>query len=102
MCRICATAWSQRASRESLWQGRYVSPCAVGMILSRDEDFATTEEVGIDGVRARAKKTERDGGRQRDDRRGPIEARHHCCADRDERHKRVAQTDDCAAHGREE
>ena len=78
-----------------------MSPCAVGTVLGRNEDFATTEEVSIDGVGARAKKTERDGGRQADNPGGRIEARQHPCLGWDEQHKRIAHTDEGAAERRE-
>jgi hypothetical protein len=76
--------------------------CVIGTVLGRNEDFAATEELGVDGVGARAKETERGRGRHADDHRGGIEARQHRCAGWNEHHKRIAQTDKRAAHGREE
>jgi hypothetical protein len=75
---------------------------AVGTVLGRNENFATTEEVGVDGVGARAKKTERGRGCHADDRGGAIEARQHRCAGWDEHHKRIAHADKRAAHRREQ
>ena len=82
--------------------GTCFSPRTVRTILGRNENFATTEEVGVDGVGTRTKKTERGRGCHADDRGGAIEARQHCCAGWDEHHERIAHTDKRAAHRREQ
>ena len=75
---------------------------AVGTVPGRNENLATAEEVGVDGVGARAKKAERDSGCHANDRGGAIEARQHRCAGWNEHNKGIAHTDKRAADRREE
>ena len=70
--------------------------------LGGTEDFATTEQAGIDREGAGPEKTERDRGRKADERGGDIETRQHGPVEWHEEHKGIAQADDRAANGSED